>query len=161
MTTSSPRTAVFVLALICAVLVIVGCVSTWATLAGFSFKGTDANAGKSTLIAAIISIVFLALATWKGWRWAAIVAAIPAAIAGTIAAYRLADIANFVGGSQDAKAAWGIWAATLAGIALFVLCLVHALLPKAAPVAVTPAAPSASPPPPEPPPASPEPPPAP
>lgn len=150
MTTSSPRTSVFVLALICTVLVVIGCVSTWAKLGGLSFKGTDANAGKSTLIAAIIALVFLALATWKGWRWAAIVAAIPAAIAGTIAAYRLADVANFVGGSHDATAGWGIWVATLAGIALFVLCLIHAFLPKVA-VAAAPAAPPPAPPPEQPP----------
>jgi hypothetical protein len=150
---TSPRTSIFVLAFICAVLVVVGCVSTWAKLGGLSFKGTDANAGKSTLIAAIIALAFLAVATWKGWRWAAIVAAIPAAIAGTIAAYRLADIANFVSGSNAATAGWGVWVATIAGIALFVLCLIHAFLPTAA-VAATPAVPPPSaPPPPEQPPA--------
>ncbi len=141
---ASPRIAIFVLAVICTALVVIGCVSTWAKQAGVSYKGTDANAGKSTLVAAIIALAFLALATWKRWRWAAIVAAIPAAIAGTIAAYRLADIANFVGGSGDATAGWGIWVATIAGIALFVLCLVHAFLPSAA-VAAAPAAPPPAP----------------
>jgi hypothetical protein len=130
MGTVSPRIAVLVLAVICTALVVIGCVSTWAKLAGVSYKGTDANAGKSTLIAAVIALAFLAVATWRSWRWAAIVAAIPAAIAGTIAAYRLADISNFVSGSNASKAGWGIWAATIAGIALFVLCLVHAFLPN-------------------------------
>jgi hypothetical protein len=138
---TSPRATAFGLALVAAVLVVVGCVSTWAKLHGQSFSGTDANAGKSTLIAAILAAVLLLFATWKAWRWLAIVAAIPAAIASAIAAYRLADIGNFVQGSSDATAAWGIWLTTIAAIALFVLCLLHALLPKA------PAAPAPPPPP--------------
>ncbi len=150
---SSQRIGLFGLALISTVLVVVGCVSTWAKLGGASYKGTDANAGKTTLIAAIVALVFLALSTWKSWRWAAIVAAVPAAIAGTIAAYRLADIANFIEGSHDAKAGWGIWVATIAAIALFVLCLAYAFLPKAAPAAAPapPAPPPAQPPPEQPP----------
>jgi hypothetical protein len=145
MRAASPKVAVFTLAVICTALVVIGCVSTWAKLAGVSYKGTDANAGKSTLVAAVLALAFLALATWRPWRWAAIVAAIPAAIAGTIAAYRLSDISNFVGGSHDSTAGWGIWAATIAGIVLFVLCLVHAFLPSVA--AETSVAPPAEPPP--------------
>ncbi|HEX9415463.1 MAG TPA: hypothetical protein VF895_02010 [Gaiellaceae bacterium] len=150
---SSERTAVLVLALISTVLVVVGCVSTWAKQGGNSYNGTDANAGKTTLIAAVIALAFLALATWKSWRWAAIVAAIPAAIASAIASYRWADVANFVADNHDATAGWGIVVATIAAIALFVLCFVHAFLPTGA---AAPAAPPSPPPaqlPPEQPPA--------
>ena len=136
--------AAFALALVATVVVIVGCVSTWAKLEGSSFSGTDANAGKSTLIAAVVALVFLGLATWLSWRWAALVAAIPAAIAGAIAGYRLADIANFVSGSSNATAGWGIYAATIGAIALFVLCLVHAFLPKAPAPAASAAPPPAA-----------------
>jgi hypothetical protein len=128
--TSSPRLNVFGLALVCSVLVVIGCLSTWAHWNGRSFGGTDVNAGKTTLVAAIIAAVLLLIATWRAWRWAAIVAAIPAGVAAAIAAYRLADIANFVEGSNDATAAWGIWMATIAACALLALCLVHAVLPK-------------------------------
>ena len=138
---SGSRTAVFALALVCGVLVVVGSLATWAKAAGQSFSGTDANAGKTTLVGAIIALGLLAYATWKLSRWAAVVAAIPAAIAATIAAYRLADIENFVQGYDNAIAGWGIWVATIAAIALFVLCLVHALLPKAVEPVGTPVAP--------------------
>lgn len=143
------RTAIFLLALVAVALTIVGCVSTWAKAAGHSFSGTDANAGKTVMIGAIAAIILLALATWTVWRWAAVVAAIPAAIAAAIAAYRLADIKNFVGGFDNATAAWGIWLATIAAIALFVLCVLHALLPKTVVDRATPAEPAAPPPPPE------------
>jgi hypothetical protein len=125
----SPRANIAFLAAIAAVLVVVGCVSTWATVRGVSFSGTDANAGKSTLIAAVISAVLLLIATRTGWRWLSIVAAIPAAIAAAISTYRLADIANFVQGAPGATASWGIWLATISSILLLVLCLVHAFLP--------------------------------
>lgn len=146
---SSQRTAVFVLASISAALVVVGCVSTWAKQGGNSYSGTDANAGKTTLIAAIIALVLLALATWTSWRWAAIVAAIPAAIASAIASYRWADIANFVAGNHDATAGWGIVVATIAAVALLVLCLVHAFLPTGAAAPAAPPAPPPAQPPPE------------
>ncbi len=132
---------VFGLALVATVLVVIGCVSTWAREGGQSYAGTAANAGKSTLIAAIVALALLLLATWRAWRWAAIVAAIPAAIAAAIASYRLADVANFVEGHSDATAAWGIWVATIAAIALFVLCLMHALLPRGPAAAPVPAPP--------------------
>jgi len=139
---SGSRTAVFVLALICAVLVVVGSLATWAKLPGQgSFSGTEANAGKTTLVAAVVALGLLAFATWKRSRSAAVVAAIPAAIAATIAAYRLADIGNFVQGYDDATAGWGIWVATIAAIALFALCLVHALLLRAVEPVGTPVAP--------------------
>ena len=140
---SSPRVTIFGLALVATVVVVIGCVSTWARVEGQSFSGTDANAGKTVLIASIVALAFLLLATWRAWRWAALVAAIPAGIGAAIAAYRLADIANFVEGASNAKAAWGAWVATIAAIALFILCLLHALLPKepVAAAAVPPAAP--------------------
>jgi hypothetical protein len=126
---ASVRANVAFLALVAAVLVVVGCLSTWATVRGVSFTGTDANAGKSTLVAAVVAAVLVLLATALGRRWLSIVAAIPAGIAAVIASYRLADIANFVQGASDAKASWGIWLATISAIALFVLCIVHALVP--------------------------------
>ena len=125
---------VFLLALVAAVVTVVGAVSPWAEVivSGIAetFKGTDANAGKSVLIASIAAIVLLALATWFAWRWLSIVAAIPAAIAAAIAAYRLADIEHFVEGYNNATAKWGAWTATLGAVALVVLCLVHAFLPE-------------------------------
>jgi hypothetical protein len=139
---SGPRALVFLLALVCTVLVVVGSLATWAKVPDQgSFSGTDANAGKTTLVGAIVVLAFLALATWKLWRWAAIIAAIPAAIVATIAAYRLADIEHFVEGFDNATAGWGVWVATIAAIALFVLCLVHALLPKVVGPAIPPVAP--------------------
>lgn len=144
------RANIAFLAIAATVLVVVGSLSTWAKAGGHSYAGTAANAGKSTLIAAIVAGVLVLAATWLGWRWLSIVAAIPAAIAAAISAYRLADVANFVQGEHDATAGWGIWLATIAAIALFVLCLVHAFVPQ-------PAAPPAEPPPAEPPPASPPP----
>jgi hypothetical protein len=144
----SPRATVAFLAVVAAVLVVVGCLSTWAKVQGVSFSGTDANAGKSTLAAAAIAGVLILLATGLGWRWLSIVAAIPAAIGAAIVSYRLADIANFVQGTSDATAGWGVWLATIASIALFLLCLLHAFLPRAP--AATPAPPPAEPPPAEP-----------
>lgn len=140
----SSRANVAFLALVAAVLVVVGCVSTWAKVQGVSFTGTDANAGKSTLVAAIVAGLLVLVATGLGWRWLSVVAAIPAGIAAAIASYRLADIANFVQGRNDATAAWGVWLATIAAIALFLLCLVPAALRGA------PAPAPAEPPPPEP-----------
>jgi hypothetical protein len=143
------RANVAFLALVAAVLVVVGCLSTWATVRGLSFSGTDANAGKSTLIAAIIAGALVLLATATGWRWLSIVATIPAAIAAAISSYRLADIANFVQGANNAEASWGIWLTVTAAVALLVLCIVHAFLPIPAPAAAEPPpAPDETPPPP-------------
>ena len=130
----SARANVAFLALVAAALVVVGCLVTWAKLPdGRPFAGTDANAGKSTLIAAVVAAILLLLATSLRKRWLSIVAAIPAAIAAAISSYRLADIANFVQGSSSAKASWGVWLATISAIALFVLCIVHVFLPVAEP----------------------------
>jgi hypothetical protein len=147
------RANVAFLALVAAVLVVVGCLSTWATIrvplrGTASFAGTDANAGKSTLVAAIVAAVLVLLATTTRWRWLSIVAAIPAAIAAAISSFRLADIANFVQGATDAQASWGIWLTTVSAIVLFVLCIVHAFLPveEPAPEAPPPADEAAPPP---------------
>jgi hypothetical protein len=129
------RANVAFLALVAAALVVVGCVSTWATVRGVAFTGTDANAGKSTLFASVVAALLLVLGTALRWRWLSIVAAIPAAIAAAISSYRLADIANFVQGRSDATASWGIWLTTIAAIVLLVLCVVHASLPVAEPAA--------------------------
>lgn len=142
----SARANVAFLALVAAVVTVVGCLETWAKLGGHGYAGTDANAGKSTLVAAVVAALLVLLATGLGLRWLSIVAAIPAAIAAAISAYRLVDIANFVQGHNDATAAWGIWLATIGAIALFVLCLVHAFVRQ-------PDAPPPEPPPAEPPPA--------
>ncbi len=134
----SPRASIAFAAVIAAVLVVVGSVSTWATVRGVSFSGTDANAGKSTLIAAVIAALLLVLATGTGWRWLSIVATIPAAIAVAISSYRLADIANFVQGAPGAEASWGIWLTVLSAIVLLILCIAHAIVRSGA-VAETPA----------------------
>jgi hypothetical protein len=123
------RATVALVGALAAALVVVGCLAPWATVRGVSFSGTDANAGKSTIIAAAISAVLLLIATRTGRRWLAIVAAIPAAIAATICVYRLADIANFVQGAPGATASWGIWLATICSLALFLLCLAQAFVP--------------------------------
>ena len=117
------------MAALAAVLVVIGCLAPWATVRGVSFSGTDANAGKSTIVAAAVSAVLLLIATRTGRRWLSVVAAIPAAIAATICWYRLADISNFVQGAPGASASWGIWLATICSMALFVLCLVQAFVP--------------------------------
>ena len=135
------RAIIFLLALGAAAVTVVGCVSPWAEAVGQTFKGTDANAGKSVLIGAIVAIVLLAISTWFAWRWFSIVAAIPAVIAAAIAAYRLADIKHFVEGFDNASAKWGAWAATIGSIALVVLCLVHAFLPGRDEADATPVAP--------------------
>ena len=127
----SPRANIAFAAVIAAVLVVVGCVSTWATVRGVSFSGTDANAGKSTLIAAVIAALLLVLATGTGWRWLSIVATIPAAIAVAISSYRLADNANFVQGAPGAVASWGIWLTVLSAIVLLILCIAHAIVRSA------------------------------
>jgi hypothetical protein len=123
------RAYVALAGLIAAILVVIGSLSSWATVQGVSFRGTQANAGKSTLAAAVVAALLLLLATRTGRRWLSAVAAIPAGIAAAIASYRLADIANFVQGAPGASASWGIWLTTIASIALFVLCLVSAFLP--------------------------------
>jgi len=129
MAARSARATLALVAVLAAVLVVVGCLAPWATVRGVSFSGTDANAGKSTIVAAVVSAVLLLIASRTGRRWLSIVAAIPAAIATTICVYRLADIANFVQGAPGASAAWGIWLATICSVALFLLCLVHASVP--------------------------------
>jgi hypothetical protein len=123
------RANVAFLVLVTAVLVMVGCLSPWATVRGVAFNGTDANAGKSSMIAAIAAAVLVLLGTVFGRRWLSVIAAIPAGIAAAITSYRLSDIANFVQGAPGATASWGIWLATLGSVALFVLCLVHAFMP--------------------------------
>jgi hypothetical protein len=129
----SPRASIAFAAVIAAVLVVVGSVSTWATVRGVSFSGTDANAGKTTLIAAAIAALLLVIATRTGWRWLSIVAAIPAGIAAAISCYRLADIANFVQGAPGADASWGIWLTVISAVVLFILCLAHAIVRAGAP----------------------------
>jgi hypothetical protein len=138
MTGRSPRANIAFAAVIAAVLVVVGCLSTWATVRGVSFSGTDANAGKSTLIAAVIAALLILIATRTGWRWLSIIATIPAAIAAAISSYRLADIANFVQGAPGADASWGIWLTVISAIVLFLLCLAHAIV-RSATLAETPA----------------------
>jgi hypothetical protein len=123
------RANVAFLVLVAAVLVVVGCLSTWATVFGRSFAGTDANAGKSTLVAAIVAAALILLATSARKRWLSIVAAIPAAIAAAISSFRLADIANFVQGATNAQSSWGIWLTTVSAIVLLALCIAHAFLP--------------------------------
>jgi hypothetical protein len=137
----SARANVAFLALVAAVLVVIGCLATWATVLGVSFAGTDANAGKSTLFAAIVAGALVLLGTSVRKPWLSAVAAIPAAIAAAISSFRLADVANFVQGHSNAEASWGIWLATISAIALFVLCVVHAFMPVEEP----PAEPSAEP----------------
>jgi hypothetical protein len=125
----SPRANVAFAAAIAAVLVVIGSLSSWATVRGVSFRGTEANAGKSTLIAAVIAALLLLLATRARRRWLSVIAAIPAGIAAAISSYRLADIANFVQGAPGATASWGIWLATFSSIVLFILCIAHTFLP--------------------------------
>jgi len=115
-------------AVIAAVLVVVGCVSTWATVRGVSFSGTDANAGKTTLITAAIAALLLVIAARTGLHWLSIVAAVPAGIAAAISTYRLADIAHFVQGAPGADASWGIWLTVFSSIVLFILCLAYAIV---------------------------------
>ena len=124
----SVRANIALAAALAAVLVVVGSFAPWATVRGVSFSGTDANAGKSTSVAAVISAVLLLIATRTGRRWLSIVAAIPAAIAATISLYRLADIANFVQGAPGADASWGIWLTVISATLLFILCLAHAIV---------------------------------
>src|SRR5436190_16289146 len=137
MDTRSTRATVALLGAFAAVLVVIGCLAPWATVRGVSFSGTDANAGKSTIVAAALSAVLLLVATRTGRRWLSVVAAIPAAIATTICVYRLADIANFVQGAPGASASWGIWLATICSVALVVLCLVQAFIPTTETAAAT------------------------
>ena len=144
----SARANVAFLAIVAAVLVVVGCLSTWATVLGVSFTGTDANAGKSTLVSAVVAAVLVLVGTASGRRWLSVVAAIPAAIAAAISSYRLADIANFVQGANNAEASWGIWLTTISAIALLVLCIVHAAVPVAERAADEVAPPEETPPPP-------------
>jgi hypothetical protein len=129
----SPRASIAFAAVVAAILVIIGSVSTWATVRGVSFSGTDANAGKTTLIAAAIAALLVVIATRTGWRWLSIVACIPAGIAAAISSYRLADIANFVQGAPGADASWGIWLTVVSAVVLFILCLAHAIVRVGAP----------------------------
>jgi hypothetical protein len=138
------RVVIFVLALAAGALAVVGALGTWVSgslVVTVSYKGTDANAGKTVLAASIAAVVLLALATWGQWRWLAVLAAIPAAIAGAIAGYYFASPAKFAN-VPDVSRGWGLYLAAIGGIVLFVLCLLHALLPKLRP------APASAPPPP-------------
>jgi hypothetical protein len=127
------RVAVFVLALVAGALAVVGALATWVS----PYKGTDANAGKTVLAASIAAVVLLALATWGQWRWLAVLAAIPAAIAGAIAGYYFASPAKFAT-VLEAKRGWGLYLAAIGAIVLFVLCLLHALLPRLRPASAPP-----------------------
>ena len=128
MAARSVRATLALVAALAAVLVVVSCLGPWATVRGVSFSGTDANAGKSTIVAAVIAAVLLLLATRTGRRWLSIAAAIPAAVAAVIPCYRLADIANFVQGAPGADSSWGIWLTVVSAIVLLVLCLAHAIV---------------------------------
>ena len=81
----SARFGVFLLAAAAGICAIVGAVSDWVNTPIGAAAGTDANAGKTTLIAAAVGIAFAASAVWL--RWLALLGAVAAGIGGAVSGY--------------------------------------------------------------------------
>jgi hypothetical protein len=146
----NPRMPVFFLALIATVTAMIGTFGAWVSAAGIQPKGFDANAGKSVFFGSLLAILLLALATFRRSRWPAILALIPAGVAGAIAGWYFASPAKFlsVPAGLGVTRSWGLYLAAAGAIILFLLCVVHLVLPKhdvAGPPATTPPAPPAPP----------------
>jgi hypothetical protein len=152
------RAPVFFLALVAGVVGMIGTFGAWVSVAGVHPKGFDANAGKSVFFGVLIALLLLALATYRRARWPAIVALIPAGIAGAIAGWYFASPSKFVSvhGLFAVSRSWGLYLSAIGAVVLFLLCVVHMILPKQQ--VATPASPPPAPTPP--PPASTSPPPA-
>ena len=128
------RLAVFLLAAAAGICAIVGAVSDWVDTPIGAAAGTDANAGKTTLIAAAVGIAFAAVAVRL--RWLALLGAVAAGIAGAVSGYYASDPDAFVD-PLPGDLMWGLALSALGSIALFVLCLALLAVPdrRAAPAA--------------------------
>jgi len=122
----SARLAVFMLAAAAGACAIVGAVSDWVTVAGAGVSGTEANAGKTTLIAAAAGVALAAVAV--RFRWIALLAAVAAGIAGAVSGYYASDPDAFVE-PFPADLAWGLALSAIGSIVLFVLSLAMLIVP--------------------------------
>jgi hypothetical protein len=120
------RVLVFGVGAIAGICAIVGAVSAWVHVEGGSVEGFDANAGKTTLIASAVAIVVAGASV--RFQWLALMAAIPAGIAGAVSGWYAADPDEFVKG-LNADIAWGLVLSPIGAIVLFVCCVVLAILP--------------------------------
>jgi hypothetical protein len=123
----SARLLVFALGAIAGICAIVGAVSAWVSVGGESVEGIDANAGKTTLIAAAVAVAIAAIAV--RFQWLALIAAIPAGIAGAVSGWYAASPDKFVE-PLNGDIAWGLVLSTIGAIVLFVACVVLAIVPS-------------------------------
>jgi hypothetical protein len=124
------RSSLAVIGVIAGALTIVGAIGPWATLGNASVAGTDANRGVTVAVAGGVGLLLMAVAVWKGLRWAMGLAAVAGLIAAGLTIWSLAAINKFAGvpsGLPIGKG-WGIWIATIASIVLAVIGIVGAVM---------------------------------
>jgi hypothetical protein len=142
------RRAVAALAFCAAAAAVTGVLGPWAWLAVVPYEGTRSAAGWATLAAAVLAALGVVAATLLASSDLALLAAIPAAGAGAIAAFHATDPDRYIRGGHAnglADLGWGAVTSAAAGILLFALCLVQAALlrPPPRPKARRPARPAA------------------
>jgi hypothetical protein len=112
-----------------ALLMVVGAVSPWATVLGtLSVNGTDANAGVTVLVCALIVAAVVALGYFtKLYAWTLVVSILVVFVAASISIYNLVDVERFVSTNSPGLVSigWGLWVDSIAcvscALALFVL----------------------------------------
>jgi len=131
----STRAAVFGLAVIAAVVTVVGSLAPWAWLGTIAYDGTQASSGRVALAMAVFAIALLGAAVLRRTPWLAVLAAVPAAAVGGIAAYHASDPDRFVGSSLSgiASVGWGAIVTVAASAALAGLSLLEAWLLRRSP----------------------------
>jgi hypothetical protein len=103
-----------------AVLMIVGAFGPWASFFIFTVNGTDANAGITVLVCALIVGAFLALGWFTVWRaWTLVVSIFVSLIAAADAIYNTVDVERLIN-EQDLQGVvsigWGLWAAAIGSV---------------------------------------------
>src|SRR5262249_19208178 len=111
-------------------LTIVGAIGPWATLAGKSWAGTDANRGVTVAVAAGVGLLLIALAGWRNLVWPAALAAVAGLIAFGLTIWTLIRINAFIGAvsALPVGRGWGIWLSTIGSIVLVAAAIWAALV---------------------------------
>ena len=107
-----------------AALMIVGAFGPWASFFIFTVNGTDANAGITVLVCALIIGAFLALGWFTVWRpWTLVVSIIVGMFAAADAIYNTVDVERLIN-ENDLQGVisigWGLWAAAIGSVSCIV-----------------------------------------
>ena len=112
-----------------ALLMIIGAFGPWATFFIYSENGTDANAGVTVLVCALIVAGFLALGWFTTWRaWTLVLSILAVMFAASIAIYNTVDVERLISNENlqgVVSIGWGLWLDSIATVscllALFAL----------------------------------------